>query len=503
MKLIKNRIVKLTGLAVLCTSFSACDQDFDDPIRDEDYHSGTADFSQFVSLGDSLTAGYADNALYKSGQENSFPNILAQQFSRVGGGDFVQPLMNDNLGGLLFNGVEHPGFPNRLVLDGESPTPIEGTPTTEVFFSGLTGFFNNMGVPGAKSFHFSFPGYGDANGLQTDPATATATANPYFVRFASSNTASMVSDAAAQQPSFFTLWVGNNDILSYATTGGTGEDQTGSLINPYNYGTGDITAPSEFTSAYTELVDAMTSAGGKGVLINLPDISTIPFFTTVPYNAIPLDQETVDTLNAAFVNDYNEGLQGAVLATLITEEEATQRTLAFSAGQNAVLITDEDLTDLSGLSLPSMRQATANDLLLLPTSSKLGKPIDENSPTFIWGVSVPLTDTDVLIPSEITAIETARTAYNTAIKSVADANENLLHLDVAALLDDLQDGIDYGTGYVDATFGTGGAFSLDGVHLTARGYAIVANEIMDTIETGFGAHLPAVDPGAYTTIFVK
>ena len=497
MMLIKSRITKLAGLAVLCTSFSACDHDLDD---DDSYHSGTADFSKFVSLGDSLTAGYADGALYLSGQENSFPNILAQQFAQVGGGDFIQPLMDDDLGGLLFGGNANPEFANRLVLNGETESPeiMAGTPSTEIISSALTGTFNNMGVPGAKSFHLVAPNYGDLAGLNTDPISA----NPYFTRFASSPAASMIEDAAIQQPSFFTLWVGNNDILSYATTGGTGMDLTGIEFITARDSTNDITDPALFASTYEGLLDAMTASGGKGVLINLPNISAIPFFTTVPFNVIEIEQDTADLLHAGFADEYNAGIQ-SLIGTLITEEEAAQRTLSFAEGYNAILIEDEDLTNLSDFEIPSIRQATADDLILLPTSSTIGTALDENNPTLFYGLSDPLVDGDVLIPSEILAIDTARQAYNTTIKNFADASEDLVLMDAAALLDSLPNGIDYGTGYVDETYATGGAFSLDGVHLTARGYAIIANEIMISIENGFGANLPAVDPGTFTTIFIK
>ena len=56
---------------------------------------------------------------------------------------------------------------------------------------------------------------------------------------------------------------------------------------------------------------------------------------------------------------------------------------------------------------------------------------------------------------------------------------------------------------ITTTFATGGGFSLDGVHPTARGYAVVANLIMDTIESSFGATLRRVDPGTYTTTFIQ
>ena len=492
-----NQMIKLTGVVTTCVIISACDADFDNPVGDKTSSSGSADFTAFVAIGDSLTAGYADGALYLSGQENSFPAVLATQFAKAGGGSFTQPLVSDNLGGLLFSGVPNPAFANRLVLDAEtqSPEPIVGTPTTEVIGSGLNGtLFNNMGVPGAKSFHLLAPGYGNPAGLAVIPPMA----NPYFVRFTTditSNTVTVIEDAATQQPSFFTLWIGNNDVLGYATSGGDGSD----LITP----------TATFDGAYAGALAAINTADNKGVLVNIPDVSTIPYFTTVPYNAVPLDQATADMLNSNpnFIA-YNAGLQSAV-GPGFTQEEADARTINFVAGQNAVLIEDESLTDLTGFGLPGMRHATAEDLILLPASAYIGTE-DPNSVGTIpsaglpWGIGTPLEDSDVLIPLEKQEIETARLAFNAIIEAAADADPNLIFFDAAAIIATLSTtGIDYGTGFIDDTYATGGGFSLDGVHLTARGYAVIANSMIDTINTGFGASILKVDPGARTTVFFK
>ena len=53
---------------------------------------GAVDFTTYVAVGNSLTAGFSDGGLYLEGQQNSYPNLLAQQFKFVGGGDFAQPL---------------------------------------------------------------------------------------------------------------------------------------------------------------------------------------------------------------------------------------------------------------------------------------------------------------------------------------------------------------------------------------------------------------------------
>ncbi|MGB0788354.1 MAG: G-D-S-L family lipolytic protein, partial [Marinirhabdus sp.] len=210
--------LKIT-LAAAVLTLMGCEPEFDNPVTTEGYYTaGSADFSTYVAVGNSLTSGYADGALYITGQENSYPNIMAQQFAFVGGGEFTQPLMADNLGGLLLNGTQVAS--NRLVLAADAmgnptgPVTLEGNPTTEVTTS-ANGPFNNMGVPGAKSFHLVTPGYGAFN--------------PFYARFQTSATASILEDAVSLNPSFFTLWIGSNDILGYATSGGSGVDQTGNL----------------------------------------------------------------------------------------------------------------------------------------------------------------------------------------------------------------------------------------------------------------------------------
>src|SRR5690606_32518981 len=123
------------SFALLAIGLVSCEPEFDNPVTDEGfYSSGTANFSKYVAVGNSLTAGYGSGALYITGQEDSYPNLMAQQFAFVGGGDFSQPLMNDNIGGLLLNGNQI--TESRLILSVDSngnpgPVRLQGTPTTE------------------------------------------------------------------------------------------------------------------------------------------------------------------------------------------------------------------------------------------------------------------------------------------------------------------------------------------------------------------------------------
>jgi len=494
----KNYIKYMALSAVLLT---ACEAELDNPIEDGGvYSSGSADFSNYVAVGNSLTSGYADGALYITGQQNSFPNILAGQFALAGGGEFTQPLVDDNTGGLLANGTQIQ--PNRFVLaldaDGNpGPVRLQGTATTDIA-NGLEGSFNNMGVPGAKSFHLVAPGYGNIAGV------LTGASNPYFVRFASAADATIIGDAAAQSPSFFSLWIGNNDILSYATSGGTGVDRTGNL-DPSSYGPNDITDPNVFASVYSQEVQALAASASGGVVFNIPDVTSIPFFTTVPYNAIPLDAATATGVNQAYAQ-YNGGLAQYAALGFITPEERDARTINFQEGQNAVVIEDENLTTLpnpAGGTLPNIRQATPEDLIVLTASSTLGTLADPSNPSSVIGVGVPLGDADVLIPEEQAAVVAAQTSYNATIQAVAQAN-GLAFVDARAILNQLaSSGISFDAGTLTSTFATGGAFSLDGVHPTPRGYAYLANQAIAEINEMYGSNIPTVNIGSYGTVNIS
>jgi len=474
--------------------------DAPDPTPVE-YTSGTADFTNYVAIGNSLTAGFSDNALFEDGQLASFPNMLAGNFALAGGGSFEIPLMADNLGGMTLEG--NPIAGNRLILSflGESPAPVEvvGQGSTEVS-NKLTGTYNNMGVPGSKSYELLAPGYGSVTGV------AMGTANPYFARFSSSESATVIGDAAAQGATFFTLWTGANDILIYATGGGTGVDQTGNL-DPSTYSRNDITDPNVFAGSLDAMLQAMTANGADGVIANLPNVTDIPYFTTVPHNPIPLDEATAGFLNSAEAyGAYNAGLAQLQQLNLITEEELAKRTISFSPGEgNAVVIMDEDLTDLTGFNpaLTNMRQATEEDLMVLTSRSFIGTLADPNNPTSINGVAVPLADQWVLTPEEQATVETALMSYNQTIAGLATAYD-LAFVDANALLNELKEnGFQQADGsVVDATFATGGGFSLDGVHPSPRGYAIVANAFVAAINTKYNSNLPDVNPLNYTGLYI-
>jgi lysophospholipase L1-like esterase len=472
-------------LVLVSLTFVACTNDEDTTGVEIPVTSGSANFSKYVALGDSFAAGYSDGALFKKGQENSYPNLLAQQFAAAGGGVFSSPFMAaDNVGGFSAGGAQV--VSQRLYLESSSGTP---TPTlvpgvsANTLSERLTGSFNNMGIPGAKSFHLTYSGY--------------AGANPYFGRFASSASATVLGDAIAQNPTFFSLWIGGNDELGYATNGGVPTSQDAVNGN-------DLTPTATFTAVYNAMAAQLSTGGRKGVVANLPYVTALPYFTAVPYNAVPLTDAVATQLNSGYAQ-YNGGLALAQSYGLITAAEKAKRTIVFAAGKNAVVMVDSYLTNLSALGLPSYRQATSADLLVLPSSSFIGTTVNGNAAQ-VNGVSVPLADKWVLSIDEIAEVKAATDTYNTVIEAAATAN-GLAFVDAKSVMAQLSSpsgtGVVFNTYTMTSTYVTGGAFSLDGVHPSARGYALITNLFIDAINAKYGSTLKKADGRDFGILYPK
>lgn len=514
----------ISSVAVSAFLFTtSCKTDFDTDVQDIVVTKGDADFSKYISLGNSLTSGFRDNALYQDGQNESYPSMIAQQMKLAGGGAFVQPMMADNIGGLLLGTtpIQSTKLYIKSFTNGAPDiTNVAGTPSTNIL-NKLTGTINNMGVPGAKSFHLIAPNYGSAAGV------AVGTANPYFVRFATSATTTVLADAMAQKPTFFSLWIGNNDVLSYATNGGTNSTTVGSVTtytaatvqtsnDPSTYKSNDISSPTLVAGSIKGILDGLKSVGStKGVIANIPYVTSIPYFTTVPYNPL------TPTALGANLTTLNTSLYGPLKQALTAFGAGDRINLLSATSANPVLITDESLPNLSvqltAALTPSLgaataaafgqiygqaRQTTAEDYILLTTKGIIGTTATGvPSSINVYGISYPLQNQHVLTKVEAAKVKTAVDSYNTSIKSLADTY-GLAFVDANKKMVDLnaQSGISYDGVKYSAKFVTGGTFSLDGVHLTGRGYGIVANEFIKAINTTYKSTLPQVDANKYSGV---
>jgi lysophospholipase L1-like esterase len=362
-------------------------------------------FTTYVSIGDSLAAGFESSSLVETHQNRSVPALIARQAGVQG---FQQPL------------VSEPGIPPEFTLVSLVPVPViapkaatAGAPKNLA----LARPYNNLAVPGATSID-ALSRTTDAGGLHDLILRGLGT---------------QVQQAVALRPTAITLWIGNNDVLGAALRGRAIDGVT-------------LTPTATFRATYGQIVAALKTTSAFIVAANLPDVTTIPFVTTIrPYVVNPSTGAPV--------------LIGGARVPLIGP---------------------------SG-SLPS----TA--LVTLAASTLLGQGI--GIPTALGGTGAPLPDEVVLDPSEIAIIQDHVAANNQAIREICGA-ANIPVLDVNGLLRELATtGRHVGGITLNSAFLVGGVFSFDGIHPNDVGYALMANEFIGVINAN-GGSLPPVDLGA-------
>lgn len=395
---------------------------------------GDANFSKFVSIGNSLTAGYQSSALYESAQNYSFGKMIADQVGTA----YVQPIISD------------PGIGGRIDAASIDPFATKTNPADAGKPTNLTyqGIYNNLGIPGALLPDLL---------LATSTETALDNSNVFFDIILRGQ-GTVLDQARAAKPTIATLWIGNNDILGYATSGG---------LLPH-------TPEETFAGLYDQLCGALALDKIPVVLANIPNVKAIPFFTTVA----PGVGLAIQAAQAA-----NPDIVGLVYQT--TEAPFIGVAPVQSLLTNGVLIT------LKGSTAAAFIGDTEGQYY-----SVTGTPIPDNVNTaFPFGLTPenPFPNGFVVDPAEQTIIENVTAAFNSTISNVA-AKYGFHLVDVNSLFDEIAengivaDGVELKTDFV-----TGGLFSLDGVHPTNQGYAIVANEFIKVINSKFNATIPYIN----------
>jgi hypothetical protein len=253
----------------------------------------------------------------------------------------------------------------------------------------------------------------------------------------------------------------------------------------------------------------LTINGAKGVVCTIPSVTSIPYFTTVPFNPLPAEA-TSSNPTAIGLYQFLAAVSGGRISPLST----------VAGTKNPVLIRDESLTDIGptiqaaaastpfapfaaslGALYGKARHTTAADLIVLPASSIIGQVNTAGTAPFnVNGVTLPLANKWVLTTTEKARVAAATAAYNTSIIAIANT-KNLAVADMNAVMNKLVSGLKIETNSIyTANYFSGSAtegqvlFSLDGVHPNARGYAVIANELIKTINAKFKSNLPLHNP---------
>jgi lysophospholipase L1-like esterase len=217
---------------------------------------GSANFTRYVAIGDSLTAGFQSGSLFLGAQQNSYPALIFRQATGQSAG-FEQPT------------VSEPGLPNgSFVLTSLVPGPViaprpgQGAPLN----LNLNRPYNNLAVPGAR--------------LRDTLVTVNGGLHNLVLR----GIGTALQQAVALNPTFVTIWIGNNDVLAAATSGIVIEGLT-------------LTPVAQFDADFRTLVAALSASNRGMAIATIPDVTVIPFVNTVPpFLTVPQTGQQVPVL---------------------------------------------------------------------------------------------------------------------------------------------------------------------------------------------------------------
>jgi lysophospholipase L1-like esterase len=223
-------------------------------------------------MGNSLTAGFQSAGINDSTQRQAYPVLLARQMHSP----FFQPLLNKpgcpppftN----VFTGARLSGGTGSTCLLRESQNPPPP-------------YISDVAVPGATA---SSPTNNLAPGSNSNQLTA------FFL-----GGLTQIGMLHKVQPTFLTVWIGNNDVLGAATDQTHPGDST------------EVTDTTVFKAEYKAMLDSIDAIGSVkgGVLIGVADVTQIPYASLgvaylvakskLPLSALPSFQVSPDCAPSA------------------------------------------------------------------------------------------------------------------------------------------------------------------------------------------------------------
>lgn len=430
---------------------------------------GAAVLVRIVGIGDSLTAG---------GQSNGLVGQAPPAANPLGAGSlnpFIWPsqqygwwadLYNQAAGGTTFGQtgvastvlplIKAPGIGSVLVLNATgtsliSPQASCGGLDASAFT--ISGALSTRVNPNTIPYDVAVPGQlvhealyqnapqGTCQAVSVAPGSLfqaeTADFYPVMANFPG---LTQVQAARSLRPTLTTVWLGHNDLLKYALSGGQ--------FGP--------TPASSIQADLTTIVQTMYQAGSQVVIGNLLDVLTTPLFVSLPNVPVAsaADPIMVD------LGILSAGAIGAPAIPLV----------------NAVLAAN-NLTAGSYLTFSALPAVIAY------IQSGGTAPVPSG-----------LVAAGEALPAAFAAqVQSLNDSYNTAIANVASSTGATL-VDMHAAFQQVvtaAGAINPGTCCALVPFG--GLTSYDMLHPSVTGYALIANAWIAVINAKFGTTIPAVN----------
>lgn len=264
--------------------------------------------------------------------------------------------------------------------------------------------------------------------------------------------------ATALHPTLTTVWLGANDLLKYTFSGGTAP--------------GLDTTSAQVKTDMTTVIKTLQNAGSNVIVADLPNVVQTPQFAIVGNPPSQAYCQIQTWLPCILVEVAGLSWTNATNYTL--ELESVDTFLAPTGGQNAYLTETGVITLVEAAGNPAALDSSENG-------------------------------SDYLTASFAAQVQTVNTAINAGIQAAAIANHAAF-----VPIDQIFAGIYSGSGtyFNEAAsinpgvcctlaFG-GGLLSIDGLHPSDTGYALIASVFAQTANAAYGTSIPAINPvGAY------
>lgn len=405
---------------------------------------GTGDFTHYVAVGNSFTAGYQNKALYKTGQDYSFPSLLARHLR--GQQMFGQPYISD------------PGLGNRIELVSLNPLETKvNTDQGEPLNQGEKPF-HNLGIPGGLLVDYSNPNnIGNLRDRATNPDHPAF--NPFYqIVLQPSELEKAVprihNEVALQNPTLVTFWMGNNDILGYVAAGGEGPS---------------FTDPNTFTQLFQISAQQLGSLNADIVVYTIPSVISLPFVFFLRRELRRNGRIVFDPSTEAWQMNTGQGR----LPIYIKADGVARKMQLF---------------DYPLLSATGYFNAVFNGEISPPVTSDTAIP-----DVFILDGPAEGTSGNTELELAIGAVN----QYNRAIRSITAAAGFIL-MDANNLFNTVvSEYFNNGTGYSQGSLVLhpipGELFSFDGIHTGNRGNAAIANETIKVLNSNLGSNIPLID----------
>lgn len=309
-------------------------------------------FTKYISVGGSLTAGYTNGGLYREGQLASYPNLVAQQ-AGVKFDQALFPAGQENGTGYWATTQNNTSLQFDKISD--KLAVLTTSPLTLAKYSGSVA--NNYGVAGLRVSDVNKAGFGNAK---------TQGFNPFFERIlpAGKEETSYTVFVKESNATFFTASIGEQDLLSYATSGGKTS----------------MTETSSFALNIQKLLDALVANKAKGILTNIPNVLDLPYFNFYTFQELAKNVGTTDI----FISTGNGIVRAATANDKILMEAILNVGKINSANQKkgfsaAYPLTTEEVLDKDEISIIASRLSDFNGVLKFEAEKRGIVLVDLNS----------------------------------------------------------------------------------------------------------------------------